>query len=124
MAVQTLAMLDALDKETVGGTVRYLEGAMGLLGVPGKLYRTFSTMQAAADNLTALATMKALDEVETSPILAFVESLYIAQNGGFGPSPGFGTSPPSTYLGVYCLKLLGKLPEPTAQAERVQDAKP
>jgi hypothetical protein len=67
-------------------------------------------MQAAVGILTALDSMQALGQVETSPVLAFVESLYIPQNGGFGPSPGYGTTPPSTFQGVYCLEQLGKIP--------------
>jgi prenyltransferase beta subunit len=116
MAVQSLALVGGLTEEVNSETQLYLEGAMGLLGLKGKRHRAHSTMQAAADIVTALEAMQALGQVETSPLLTFVESLYIPQNGGFGPSPGYGTTPPSTYQGVYCLERLGKIPAPTLRA--------
>lgn len=110
MAVDTLAALDGLKEDVGNGAVAYLEETMAIAGYKGMRHRAFSTMQAAVDTLSALSTMQALKTVDTEQIQAFVMSLYIPVNGGFGPMPGYGTTPPSTLQGIYCLKLLDKLP--------------
>jgi geranylgeranyl transferase type-2 subunit beta len=112
MAVQTLAVLNGLTPKIITPAVTYLENSMSQLGLSSKRHRAFSTMQASADILDALVAMQALNEVETAPLQTFVESLYIPENGGFGPIPSYGTSPPSTFQGVYCLKILGQPPMP------------
>lgn len=109
MAVKTLSALGGLSELVRAGAIRYLEGAVEFLGTLGTRYRALATMQSATAIVEALSAMKALDEVDTEKVARFVESLYIPQNGGFGPSPGLGITPPSTYQGVLCLEKLGRL---------------
>ena len=109
MAAQTLATLDRLSGEVQTGAVSYMENAIGLLGTRGPKFRALSTLQAAEDIVAALDQMGVLPEVITEPLLKFVNARYIPENGGFGPAPGLGTAPPSTYQGIYCLTKLGKL---------------
>ena len=109
MAVSVLADLAGLDEILVAGATRYLESAIAYAGMKGKRYRALSTMQAAASTLGALERLGTLHEVETDNLELFVLARYVPQNGGFGPREGLGTTPPSTYQGVYCLAALGKL---------------
>ena len=109
MAVSTLARLSALTPDVREGTVRYLEGAIAFLGTLGPRYRSLATMQSATAIMDSLVAMDALGEVDTAKVRDFVVSLYVPQNGGFGPSPGLGTAPPTTYQGVRCLAVLGAL---------------
>jgi prenyltransferase beta subunit len=107
MAVGTLARLGALTSDVREGAVRYLEGAIAFLGTLGPRYRSLATMQSATAIVDSLVAMDALGEVDTAKVRDFVVSLYVPQNGGFGPSPGLGTAPPTTYQGVRCLAELG-----------------
>ena len=109
MAVGTLARLGALAPDVRDGAVRYLEGAVAFLGTLGPRYRSLATMQSATAIVDSLVALDALDEVDTAKVKGFVLSLYVPQNGGFGPSPGLGTAPPTTYQGVRCLAELGAL---------------
>jgi hypothetical protein len=109
MAVGTLSRLGALTPEVREGAVRYLEGAVAFLGTLGPRYRSLATMQSATAIVDSLAALDALGDVDTAKLKDFVLSLYVPQNGGFGPSPGLGTAPPTTYQGVRCLAVLGAL---------------
>ena len=109
MALRTLSALDAVSSDIREGAVRYLESAIEFLGTQGTRYRAIATMQSAADIVEGLTALKALREVDTSKVASFAESLYVPQNGGFGPSSGLGTTPPTTYQGVLILHTLGRL---------------
>jgi len=112
MAVGTLSQLGALTPAVREGAVRYLEGAIAFLGTLGPRYRSLATMQSATAIIESLSALNAIDEVDTDKLKDFVLSLYVPRNGGFGPSPGLGTAPPTTYQGVRCLALLGALKKP------------
>lgn len=119
MAVRTLALVNGLNKEIRTRTIQYLEGAIDLMGIRGAHYRSYSTMQAVTYIVAALSELDALDEGDTDRIESFVTSQYVPENGGFGPSPGLGTTPPSTYQAVFCLSKLGKLkPRGTGTGEK------
>ena len=62
--------------------------------------------------LEAFATLAAMSQVNTDKVHAFISSLYVPANGGFGPKPGLGTTPPSTYHAILSLVRLGTLPDP------------
>jgi prenyltransferase beta subunit len=113
LAVRTLAALGALTEEIKAPAIRQMEEAVALLGTRGPQFRAFSTMQSVTDMVEALQSMGALKDVITSPIVEFVADRYIPENGGFGPAPGLGTTPPSTYQGLLCLSQLGALPKRT-----------
>jgi len=107
LAMHTLAVTGGIPDEIRADTIRYMEGAVEFLGTLGTRYRALATMQTAVGIVQALGDLDALDEVDTEKVARFVEALYIPENGGFGPSPGLGTTPPSTYQGVLCLTELG-----------------
>lgn len=109
MAVRTLGTLGTLSPEVKQGAIRYLESAMALHGSMGANYFALSTTQAAEDIVSALVAMGVEKEVITEELVRFVLERYIPENGGFGPAPGLGTTPPSTYEALYCLATLGQL---------------
>jgi prenyltransferase beta subunit len=109
MGVRTLALVNGLNKDIKTGAIQYLEGAIDMIGMKGAHYRNYSTMQAVTYIVAALSELDALDEINTDRIEHYLESRYVPENGGFGPSPGLGTTPPSTYQAVFCLNKLGKL---------------
>lgn len=111
MAVRGLETLGTLPKEVRSGAIAYFEEAIALVGTRGPQFRAFSTTQAVTDIVVALDRLRALDEVITDRIVAFVKDRYIPQNGGFGPAPGLGTTPTSTYQALLCLDKLGALAE-------------
>ena len=117
MAVRTLATMGTLSEELKAQAIGYLEIAIALLGTRGPQFQAFSTMQAVTDIVEALDRLSALDDVITDRLVAFVKELYVPQNGGFGPMPGLGTTPPSTYQGLLCLEKLGALPKRTDEQE-------
>jgi hypothetical protein len=55
-----------------------------------------------------------MQEVNSDKVYEFISSLYVPDNGGFGPRPGLGTAPASTYHAILSLVRLGKLPDPAA----------
>ena len=59
--------------------------------------------------IQTLSMLSAVGQMDKKTVYEFVESLYIKENGGFGPQPGYGSTPPSTYYGILCLERLGKL---------------
>ncbi|PIS36520.1 MAG: hypothetical protein COT35_10705 [Nitrospirae bacterium CG08_land_8_20_14_0_20_52_24] len=108
-AVHTLKILGALNDEVKAGAVKYLKETRYAGLHLEETYTTQPTIQDMAYVLEAFADLSAGGEVNRDSIYEFIASLYIPENGGFGPQPGYGASPPSTYYGVLCLKQLGKL---------------
>ena len=53
--------------------------------------------------LEALAVLSAMQEVNSDKVYEFISSLYVPDNGGSGPRPGLGATPPSTYHAVLSL---------------------
>jgi len=115
MAVRTLATLGTLTDTLKAQSIGYLETAIALVGTKGPQFQAFSTMQAITDIVAALDRISALDDVITDRLVAFVKDRYVPQNGGFGPAPGLGTTPASTYQGLLCLEKLGALPKTTQE---------
>ncbi|NDY41843.1 terpene cyclase/mutase family protein [Dissulfurirhabdus thermomarina] len=118
LAVSALAELGALTPEVRARAVKFLKGTRYSGLVKGKKFRGLPFLEAMAQELSALARLGALAEVDTASIRRFVHSLYVPYNGGFGPRPGYGTTPPATFHGLYCLVRLGDLPDPEAAARR------
>lgn len=112
MAVRSLKLLRALDGETSAAVAQHLAGSR----YSGRLREgSFTTLPEIEDEesvLAALADVGRLDVVDREAVERFVTSLYVGENGGFGPQPGLGTTPPSTYQAISCLVALGRLPEP------------
>ncbi|MFY3742484.1 prenyltransferase/squalene oxidase repeat-containing protein [Anaeromyxobacter sp. Red801] len=112
MAVRSLKLAGALDAATSAAVAAYLQGSR----YSGRLREgTFTSppeLEEEAHVLAALADLGRLDLVNRGEVERFVSSLYVAENGGYGPRPGLGTTPPSTYHAVACLVALGRLPSP------------
>ncbi len=109
MAVKSLSLLNGLTPAVRTEVVNYLKGSRYSGRVKNNTYSTQPSMQEMAAVLGALAELKSPNVIDKSNVYKFIESLYIPENGGFGPEPGLGTMPPSTYYAVDCLLKIGKL---------------
>ncbi len=112
MAVRSLTLLGALDGETSAGVARHLAGSRYSGRLREGKFATVPEIEDEADVLAALADVGRLDVVDRREVERFVGTLYVAENGGFGPQPGLGTTPPSTYQAIACLVSLGRLRDP------------
>ncbi|MEN8207296.1 MAG: prenyltransferase/squalene oxidase repeat-containing protein [Pseudomonadota bacterium] len=115
MGVRALKSLGELTNKTSSEVVTYLKGTRYSGLVKDQQYRLLPGIDAMAFTLEALATLSAMPQVNTDRVQEFISSLYVPANGGFGPKPGLGTTPPSTYHAVLSLVRLGKLPDPLIQ---------
>lgn len=109
MAVRSLKLLGALKEESKTDLVKYLKETRYAGHVEDKKYTMQPTMRELAFVLESLDDLSAVKEVDQDKIYEFMTSLYVPDNGGFGPKPGYGTTPPSVYEGILCLEKLGKL---------------
>ncbi len=109
MAVRSLKLLGAFDEKIKPDLVNYLKGTRYAGLVEDEKYTMQPTMRELAFVLEALDDLSAVNEVNQDKVYEFIESLYVPDNGGFGPKPSYGTTPPSIYEGVLSLEKLGKL---------------
>ena len=109
MAVRSLTLLGGITEEIKREVVEYLKTSRYSGRIENRKYRAIPAIEDLAYVLETLADLAALDIVNHKKILDFVDSLYITENGGFGPEPGLGTTPPSTYHAVLCLEKLGAI---------------
>lgn len=109
MAVKALEILGGLDEETQSNVIKYLQRTRyaGLFG--HQKYATLPNVEDMTYVVETASILSVLDRLNVDRIYEFLQQLYVADNGGFGPSPGLGTTPPSTYFAVVCLVKLGKL---------------
>ncbi|MDA8164557.1 MAG: terpene cyclase/mutase family protein [Desulfobacteraceae bacterium] len=111
MAVHTLDLLGLMTGEISRDVKNYLHDTRYAGHVTDKYY-SLPSMQDMSYVLRTLRELKAMEVADLSKAADFVNSLYIDENGGFGPEPGYGTTPPSTYYAIVCLVQLGKFPDP------------
>jgi prenyltransferase beta subunit len=116
MAAQILADVGFLTDDVKSGVVGYLKGTRYSGLAENVKYQTLPYMKAMAEVTSTLSLLSALSEVKTARMREFVESLYIGENGGFGPRPGLGTTPEDTFHAIVCLVRLGQLKDPEAPA--------
>jgi prenyltransferase beta subunit len=114
MGVRSLNSLGELTNKTSSEVVTYLKGTRYSGLVKDQQYRLLPNIEAMTFTLEALATLAAMPQVNADKIHAFISSLYVPANGGFGPRPGLGTTPPSTCHAILSLVRLGTLPDPVA----------
>ncbi|OIP51370.1 MAG: hypothetical protein AUK28_00425 [Desulfobacterales bacterium CG2_30_60_27] len=114
LAVEALQALGAMNQTMANEVSDYLNGTRYAGHLPEGKFETMPALQDMAEVLESLAGLKALGLVDRDKVMKFVLSLYVDENGGFGPQPGLGSTPPSTYYGLVCLVRLGKLPDPYA----------
>jgi geranylgeranyl transferase type-2 subunit beta len=112
MAVRSLKLLGALDAETAAAVARHLARSRYSGRLREEKFTTLPEIEDEAHVLSALADVGRLDLVARPEVERFVRGLYVPENGGFGPQPGLGTTPPSTYHAILCLVALGQLPDP------------
>lgn len=109
MAVKSLSLLGGLTPAVRTEVVDYLTRTRYSGRMKHNTYSTLPSMQDMATVIEALAELSSLHVVNKHSVYQFVESLYVPENGGFGPEPGLGTTPPSTYHALVCLEKLGEL---------------
>ncbi|MGB8930936.1 MAG: prenyltransferase/squalene oxidase repeat-containing protein [Anaeromyxobacteraceae bacterium] len=112
MAVRSLKLLRALDDETSAAVARHLASSRYSGRLREGKFSTLPEVEEEENVLASLADLGRMDLVDRGAVERFVNGLYVAENGGFGPQPGVGTTPPSTYQAIACLVALGRLPEP------------
>ncbi len=110
MAINSLTLLEGVTPDIRKDVVNYLKESRYSGHVKEKKYTTLPNMQEMAEVLETLDALSSLSVIDRNSVYAFIESLYIPENGGFGPEPGLGTTPPSTYYAILCLDKIGKLP--------------
>jgi len=122
MGVRLLATLGILTVETGREVLAYLKGSRYSGLVTDRKYRILPGIEAMAATLEALDVLASLEQIDTAAAEAFINSLYVSENGGFGPRPGLGTTPPATYHAIVALVMLGRLPDPLASGAPVRAA--
>lgn len=114
LAVQALAGLGALPQQTKTEVTGYLKGTRYSGLIKESQEYAPPMIKPMAEMLESLTLVGGMDQINREKILEFVSSLYIGENGGFGPQPGYGTTPLSTHHAIVALVKLGKLPDPVA----------
>jgi prenyltransferase beta subunit len=109
MAIKSLSLLGGITPDIRTEVVQYLKETRYSGLVKDKKYTVLPSMQEMAAVLETLAELSSLNVISKDNVYDFIESLYIPENGGFGPEPGLGTTPPSTYHAIVCLDKIGKL---------------
>lgn len=109
MAVKSLSLLGGLTPAVRTEVVNYLTRTRYSGRMKHNTYSTLPNMQDMAAVVEALAELSSLNVINKYSVYQFVESLYVPENGGFGPEPGLGTTPPSTYSALACLEKIGEL---------------
>jgi prenyltransferase beta subunit len=109
MAVKSLSLLGGLTPDIRTEVVNYLKESRYSGLVKNKKYTSLPNVEDMTTVLQTLAELSSLNVIDKKSVYRFIESLYIPENGGFGPEPGLGTTPPSTYYAIACLDKLGKL---------------
>jgi prenyltransferase beta subunit len=109
MAVKSLSLLGGLTHAVRTEVVDYLTRTRYSGRMKHNTYSTLPNMQDMAAVIEALQELSSLNIINKHSVHQFVESLYVPENGGFGPEPGLGTTPPSTYYALVCLEKIGEL---------------
>jgi hypothetical protein len=111
MGLYALKALGRLDDATRGSALKYLDASPYGKGTKSKVdsLHMLEEMDATIDALKLLGAKEKIDKKKAQGIL---RQLYIAVNGGFGPTPGYGSTPDSTFLGLHILTGTGDLKTP------------
>lgn len=112
MGTEIAGIADGLTKDIKADVVTYLKGTRYSGLIKDKKYAQLPSVRDMAYVLETSAYLNATDQLDKDKMYEFVMSLYVDENGGFGPTPGLGTTPASSYQGVVCLVKLGKLQDP------------
>lgn len=112
MGIVALDSFGVLTEDIKTEVIKYLLGTRYSGLIKNKKYKTLPSIKDMSYVLAGLGKLSALSKADTAKMFEFVESLYIEENGGFGPRPGLGTTPPSTFHGVLSLAKLAKVKDP------------
>lgn len=112
MGVRVLQTMGALTEQVGSDVVTYLKGTRYSGLIRDRQYKLLPNIEAMSATLEALAELSAVQEIDSVKVREFIDSLYVPDNGGFGPRPGLGTTPPGTYYAILSLVRLGSLPDP------------
>jgi prenyltransferase beta subunit len=123
MGVRSLLNLGILTNKTASEVRAYLKGTRYSGLIQKQDNQLPPNIEALASTLEALAVLAALQEIDADRIHGFISSLYVPVNGGFGPRPGLGTTPPATYHAILSLVRLGELPDPVPDRQTAHPVK-
>lgn len=114
-ATASLVILGALDDTLKRQIIDFLKTSR-YSGNAAEKYEANAKIEDASLTYMTLKSLNGISVINKKKVQAFIEKLYIPQNGGFGPSPDIGSTPPSTYHAVSALASLGVLADPEGPA--------
>ena len=120
MGVRSLLLLNALKETDRQEIIAHIKTTRYSGLVKDRKYPDLPTVEDMAATLETMTDLSAMGMLDLPAIHTFIESLYIPENGGFGPQPGYGTTPPSTYYGIVCLVKLGQIKDPLLKTKTVR----
>jgi prenyltransferase beta subunit len=111
MAAYILKELGKLDEATKANALKYLNTSAYGKGTKGKV-DSLQMLEEMGYTIDALKLLGASSKIDLKKANGIVKQVYVKQNGGFGPIPGYGSTPDSTFLGLRLLVGAGKLKTP------------
>ena len=111
MALYSLKELGKLDEATKANALKYLNSSAYGKSTKEKV-DSLQMLEEMGYTIDALKLMGAKGSIDTKKANGILKQVYIKQNGGFGPIPGYGSTPDSTFLGLHLLVGAGKLKAP------------
>ncbi len=111
MALYSLKELGKLDEATKANALKYLNSSAYGKSTKEKV-DSLQMLEEMGYTIDALKLLGAKGAIDTKKANGILKQVYIKQNGGFGPIPGYGSTPDSTFLGLRLLVGAGKLKAP------------
>lgn len=105
MSAFVLKSLGKLDATTMKNAVKFLETTPYLNNSRGAR----PDLDGQLFSILALKELNAGAKINRKLAMAFLEKIYVPQNGGFGPLEGYGSTPDSTTTAIRILAETGKL---------------
>jgi prenyltransferase beta subunit len=113
-AVFSLNTLGMLKKATGKDAIKFLANTQ----YNNKSNKQLKDLNQQWNAIMALKELKAADKIDKKMATEFLKKIYIAQNGGFGPLEGYGSTPASTATGLRILSEMGRLKAPSQVAKK------
>lgn len=114
MAAFVLNSLGMLDAAVRKNAIRFL----GTTPYLDKKSRERPDLDGQLYAILSLKELKADAKIDRRLAMALLENIYVPVNGGFGPQPGYGSTPDSTAAAIRILAETGKLNAPGALAAK------
>ncbi len=112
MALTCLDVARKLDRATMEDVKNYLLASRYSGLVKDRKYPTYPYTELMHWALVGFGRLNIMDQLDLGAVNAFLDARFIPSNGGFGPRPGLGSTPPSTYHALRSLSILGRIPDP------------